>query len=137
MYLRKYRIVVASSTAEIDSKQPTKGNTSADNTQNTKNENSNENKEYALDVSLLHCVFRVRRGMDFNNHAEIKIYNLNRETEDKIIKEGDRLIIEAGYEGYLNTVDIKPEDTKKTVGSNFVSKKDSVKRSETKSENTQ
>lgn len=137
LYLRKYRIVVASSTTEIDNNQPTKGNTGTSEVQNTDTENSNEGKEYALDVSLLHCIFRVRRGMDFNNHAEIKIYNLNRETENKIIKEGDRLIIEAGYEGYLNTVDIEPEDTKKTVGSNFVSKKDSVKRSEIKSESTQ
>ena len=117
LYLRKYRIVVASSTAEIDNTQTTKGN--------EKSDTSNENKEYALDVSLLHCVFRVRRGMDFNNHAEVKIYNLNKDTEEKIIKEGDRLIISAGYEGYLNTINLNPEDTKKAVGSNFVSKKDS------------
>lgn len=126
LYLRKYRIVVASSTAEIDNTQPTKGN--------DKNDTSNENKEYALDVSLLHCVFRVRRGMDFNNHAEVKIYNLNKDTEEKIIKEGDRLIISAGYEGYLNTVNLNPEDTKKAVGSNFVSKKDS--KSKIKEDNT-
>ena len=63
--------------------------------------------------------------MDFNNHAEVKIYNLNKDTEEKIIKEGDRLIISAGYEGYLNTINLNPEDTKKAVGSNFVSKKDS------------
>lgn len=125
LYLRKYRIVVASSTAEIDNTQPTKGN--------EKSDTSNENKEYALDVSLLHCVFRVRRGMDFNNHAEVKIYNLNKDTEEKIIKEGDRLIISAGYEGYLNTINLNPEDTKKAVGSNFVSKKDS--KNKTKEDN--
>ena len=42
--------------------------------------------------------------MDFNNYAIVTIYNLNRETENKIINESDRLVINAGYEGYLNAV---------------------------------
>jgi hypothetical protein len=33
------------------------------------------------------------------NWSEVTIYNLSPETENKIIKEGDRVIVEAGYEG--------------------------------------
>lgn len=56
-----------------------------------------------LDVSDLRVTFNVRRAMETNHYAEISIYNLNNATEQLIIKEGDRVIIEAGYAGYPNT----------------------------------
>ena len=35
------------------------------------------------------------------NYAEINIYNLTNDTETEIIKEGARVIIEAGYDGFI------------------------------------
>ena len=56
--------------------------------------------EIALDVSNLHCVFEVHKKRDEGgSYAVVKIYNLNSQTEQKLITEGDRLIIEAGYKG--------------------------------------
>lgn len=94
LYLRKYQIQVSSeSTKSSDGKT-----------------------EKALDVSYLHCTFNVRRGMDFNNYAIVTIYNLNRETENQIINESDRLIINAGYEGYLNAVPYDPQTSNQAAG---------------------
>lgn len=54
----------------------------------------------ALDVSQLRCTFRIQKTvLQPPNIAEIIIYNLAPDTENAIIKEGSRIIIEAGYEG--------------------------------------
>lgn len=57
----------------------------------------------ALNVSDLHVKFKVKKSREIYNFATIEIYNLTAETEQKILKEGDRVVIEAGYEGYLNS----------------------------------
>ena len=57
----------------------------------------------ALNVSDLHVKFKVKKSSEIYNFATVEIYNLTSETEQKILKEGDRVIIEAGYEGYLKT----------------------------------
>lgn len=58
----------------------------------------------ALDVSNLRCVFRVEKTVNTAaNYAEVAIYNLSPDTEALIVKEGMRVIIEAGYQGYLET----------------------------------
>jgi hypothetical protein len=52
----------------------------------------------ALNVSDLHCTFEVHKKRNNGGfYAVCRIYNLNTETEDKLVMEGDRLIIEAGY----------------------------------------
>jgi hypothetical protein len=62
-----------------------------------------DGKTTALDVSNLRCVFRIEKAvLSLANYAEIKIYNLNETTESKIIKEGARVIVEAGYDGYYS-----------------------------------
>lgn len=54
----------------------------------------------ALDVSNLRCTFNISKTMmQEPNYSEISIYNLTSETENKIVKEGNRIILEAGYEG--------------------------------------
>lgn len=54
----------------------------------------------ALDVSQLRCTFRIRKTINQTpNFSEVTIYNLNATTENAIIQEGNRVIIEAGYEG--------------------------------------
>lgn len=57
-------------------------------------------EEIALDVSELECKFEVhkKRGQG-GCYAICNIYNLTAESETKLINEGDRLIIEAGYNG--------------------------------------
>ncbi|MDY6148962.1 MAG: hypothetical protein SPI35_08110 [Porphyromonas sp.] len=57
----------------------------------------------ALNVTDLRVKFVVKKSREIKNFSTVEIYNLNAETEQKILKEGDRVIIEAGYEGYLNT----------------------------------
>ncbi len=57
----------------------------------------------ALNVSDLRVVFSVKRSREAASFATVEIYNLTSETEQRIIEEGDRVIIEAGYEGYLET----------------------------------
>lgn len=57
----------------------------------------------ALNVSDLHVKFTVKKSREVANYSTVEIYNLNAETEQKILQEGDRVIIEAGYEGYLTT----------------------------------
>jgi hypothetical protein len=54
----------------------------------------------ALDVSDLRCKFAVTKTVQMQpNVSELTIYNLNAETENRLIKEGNRIVIEAGYEG--------------------------------------
>jgi len=61
-----------------------------------------KNDEQALDVSNLHCTFEVhKRRSQGASYAIVKIYNLANDTEQLIIKDGDRVVIEAGYEGTL------------------------------------
>jgi hypothetical protein len=53
----------------------------------------------ALDVSDLRCVFQVRKTYaNAPNICECAIYNLAPGTEKKLIEEGQRLIVEAGYD---------------------------------------
>ena len=59
-----------------------------------------KNDQNALDVSDLHCTFEVhKRRSQGASYAIVKIYNLANSTEQLIIKDGDRVVIEAGYEG--------------------------------------
>lgn len=54
----------------------------------------------ALDVSQLRCTFKVYKTILMQpNLSEVTIYNLNANTENAIISEGNEIIIEAGYEG--------------------------------------
>lgn len=54
----------------------------------------------ALDISKLRCTFNVQKTIVMEpNFSEITIYNLNPQTENAIINEGMRIVIEAGYEG--------------------------------------
>lgn len=63
---------------------------------------TDEHDEKALDVSEMHCRFEVRkRRVQGGSTAVVRIYNLANDTEQQLIKEGDRVIIEAGYEGIL------------------------------------
>lgn len=75
LWLRKYRIVI----------QPMTGGAS-------------------WDVSNLRCTFRIDKArLELCNYTDLQIYNLNASTESEILKEGARVIIEAGYEGYIQT----------------------------------
>lgn len=56
-------------------------------------------KGTALDVSDLRCTFEVSKTMFQPQFSNVTIYNLNVETENKLINEGDTIYIEAGYEG--------------------------------------
>ncbi|MGG3012303.1 hypothetical protein ABEO98_22815 [Brevibacillus parabrevis] len=56
-------------------------------------------KGTALDVSDLRCTFEVYKTMMQPQFSTVTIYNLNAETENQIINEGDTVIVEAGYEG--------------------------------------
>lgn len=61
---------------------------------------SSVDRENALDVSQLRCVFQcVKTMMIQPNYSEVTIYNFSPKTENVIIKEGYRVVIEAGYEG--------------------------------------
>jgi hypothetical protein len=56
--------------------------------------------EVSLDVSQLHCTFRVvKTQLMAPNLSIITIYNLSPKTENAIIQEGYRVVIEAGYVG--------------------------------------
>lgn len=53
-----------------------------------------------LDVSDLKCTFNIHKTFQIQpNYSEVCIYNLNANTENTIIEEGNRITIEAGYEG--------------------------------------
>lgn len=57
----------------------------------------------AWDVSGLRCTFNIeKKARATANYAEITIYNLTNDTETEIIKEGMRVIVEAGYDGFIN-----------------------------------
>lgn len=56
-------------------------------------------KGTALDVSDLRCTFEVHKTMMQPQFSTVTIYNLNTETENQLINEGDTVIVEAGYEG--------------------------------------
>ncbi len=57
-------------------------------------------KGTALDVSDLRCVFDIRKTLTPQpNVSTVTIYNLNAETENQVIDEGDTVIVEAGFEG--------------------------------------
>lgn len=74
LWLRKYRILV----------QPMTGGDS-------------------WDVSNLRCTFNIEKHrIEPCNYTSVQVYNLNPETESEILKEGARLIIEAGYEGTIS-----------------------------------
>ncbi|WP_088832736.1 phage protein [Paenibacillus tyrfis] len=54
----------------------------------------------ALDVSQLRCTFKIQKTiLQQPNFSEIVLYNLAPDTENSIIREGNRIVIEAGYEG--------------------------------------
>lgn len=54
----------------------------------------------ALDVSNIRCTFNIQKTiMQQPPISEIVLYNLNADTENSIIEEGSRVVIEAGYEG--------------------------------------
>jgi hypothetical protein len=54
----------------------------------------------AFDVSKLHVIFSVKRSMiEVASSGTVKIYNLEINTENKIIQEAKYVDIEAGYEG--------------------------------------
>lgn len=56
--------------------------------------------EKALDISQLRCTFNCIKVMQMApQYSTIVIYNLSPATENAIIKEGDRITLEAGYEG--------------------------------------
>ena len=58
------------------------------------------NNNNALDVSYLRCVFRIQKhSYREPQNSILTIYNLNPNDENKIIKYGSRMIIEAGYNG--------------------------------------
>lgn len=53
-----------------------------------------------LDVSDLRCVFEIVKTSYMEaNSSILQIYNLNPDDENKLIKQGQRIIIEAGYVG--------------------------------------
>jgi len=59
-----------------------------------------DEKGTAFDVSDMHCEFSCERtALMQPNYSEVIIYNLDADTENKIIREGMRIVIEAGYEG--------------------------------------
>jgi len=54
----------------------------------------------ALDVSQLRCTFKIQKTiLQPPNFSEVVLYNLAPDTENSIIQEGNRIVVEAGYEG--------------------------------------
>lgn len=53
-----------------------------------------------LDVSTLRCTFEIVKSWERKeDYCKISIYNLNANDENKIIQEGEKVIVEAGYAG--------------------------------------
>jgi len=53
-----------------------------------------------VDVSELRCTFYIEKNIaETPNYSEITIYNLSPETENQIIETGERVVLEAGYQG--------------------------------------
>jgi hypothetical protein len=60
----------------------------------------------AWDVTSLRVKFNIEKvAKQTANYAEVEIYNLTRDTENAIIQEGTRVIIEAGYQGTTTNTD--------------------------------
>lgn len=59
----------------------------------------------AIDLSELRIRFAVRRG-DFRtpNSADIRVYNLNEDTVQRVQKEFERVVLQAGYAGNYGTI---------------------------------
>lgn len=54
----------------------------------------------AFDISELRCTFEITKsGYAEANQSIIQIYNMNPNDENKIIKQGQRIVVEAGYVG--------------------------------------
>ena len=89
-WMRKYRVRIYKHT------KPTTGAQSAQTYyQNFTTENASDT---VLDVSNLRVIFNVKRNaLYYPNQALITIYNLNAATENSIIQEGYRVVLEAGY----------------------------------------
>lgn len=52
-----------------------------------------------IDVSELRCTFQIEKSIsETPNYSEIVLYNLSAQTENSIIKEGAKIILEAGYQ---------------------------------------
>ena len=52
-----------------------------------------------IDVSTLRCTFQIEKSLsETPNYAEIVLYNLSAQTENSVIKEGAKVILEAGYQ---------------------------------------
>lgn len=64
---------------------------------------TDENDQNALDVSNLRVVFDIKKAREDANWATISIYNLTRETEENIVLNGDRIVVEAGYHGPMSS----------------------------------
>lgn len=53
----------------------------------------------------LHCKFRVQSAVTVPLYGDITIYNLSQKTTDTIVKQGARVVVEAGYEnGAFGTI---------------------------------
>ena len=67
----------------------------------------------AWDVSQLRCVFGVEKQLNsVSNISVLHVYNLSPQTESEIIKEANRLTIEAGYEAEEETTSNGKKTTK-------------------------
>lgn len=76
---------------------------------------TDKNDQNALDVSELHCTFEVhKKRSQGGSYAIVRIYNLSNDAERLIINDGDRVIIEAGYEGTMGAD--RKNDFMKTPG---------------------
>ncbi len=59
----------------------------------------------ALDLSELRFRFSIRRGdTQTPNSADIRVYNLSRDTANRVKKEFTRVVIQAGYEGNYGVI---------------------------------
>lgn len=88
MYPRKWRVLVSSSAS----------------TRQIVDQGSNTRKvESAIDVSKLKCTFSIKKNYQRQNIGVISVYNLAPDLEAQLIAEGDRVIIEAGYENLIMT----------------------------------
>ena len=93
-WMRDYRVKVYAHTVPVSK--------SATETYNQAFAEENE-KDIVLDVSNLRVVFDIKRfAQYYPNSALITIYNLNAKTENTIIQEGYRIVVEAGYKGNVN-----------------------------------
>jgi len=53
-----------------------------------------------INVSKLRCTFYIEKNMaETPNYSEITVYNLAPATENQIVESGERIVLEAGYEG--------------------------------------